>query len=440
MLSKRKKTAQSLDDSKGKPLPEVYDSFLQDLKDRIRTAQLRAALSVNRELVLLYWSVGRDILTRQENEGWGAKIIDRLSDDLTKAFPEMRGFRARNLKYMRAFAEAYPDKEFVQQVVAQLPWGHQVRILDSVKDSKQREWYIRQAVQSGWSRSVLVHQIESKLFDRQGHALTNFDRTLPAPQSDLAQQLIKDPYNFDFLTLGPDLLERDLERSLIQHVRDLILELGKGFAFVGSQYHLEIGGQDFFLDLLFYHLRLRCYIVIDLKIEEFKPEFAGKMNFYLSAVDDLLRRSEDQPSLGLILCKERNKLVVEYALRDMSKPMGVAEYRLTQALPERLKSELPTNEDLAAELPLLDLLTLRIQLERRLAELAKAHGLEWERESIGMLVTNLHLSELIPTEMLHSIMVLSETLNRAVHGEKMTTEEAQRSLETGKVVLKKLEP
>jgi predicted nuclease of restriction endonuclease-like (RecB) superfamily len=440
MLSKRKKTAQTLDDSKGNPLPAVYDSFLQDLKDRIRTAQLRAALSVNRELVLLYWSVGRDILTRQENEGWGAKIIDRLSDDLTKAFPEMRGFRARNLKYMRAFAEAYPDKEFVQQVVAQLPWGHQVRILDSVKDSKQREWYIRQAVQSGWSRSVLVHQIESKLFDRQGHALTNFDRTLPAPQSDLAQQLIKDPYNFDFLTLGPDLLERDLERSLIQHVRDLILELGKGFAFVGSQYHLEIGGQDFFLDLLFYHLRLRCYIVIDLKIEEFKPEFAGKMNFYLSAVDDLLRRSEDQPSLGLILCKERNKLVVEYALRDMSKPMGVAEYRLTQALPERLKTELLTNEDLAAELPLLDLLTLRIQLERRLAELAKAHGLAWERESIGMLVTNLHLSELIPTEMLHSIMVLSETLNRAVHGEKMTTEEAQRSLETGKVVLKKLEP
>jgi predicted nuclease of restriction endonuclease-like (RecB) superfamily len=439
MLSKRKKTARTVDDGKGNPLPAVYDSFLQELKDRIRAAQVRAALSVNRELVLLYWSVGRDILTRQENEGWGARIIDRLSDDLIKAFPEMRGFRARNLKYMRAFAAAYPDKEFVQQVVAQLPWGHQVRILDSVKDSKQREWYIRQAVQSGWSRSVLVHQIESKLFDRQGHALTNFDRTLPAPQSDLAQQLIKDPYNFDFLTLGPDLLERDLERSLIQHVRDLILELGKGFAFVGSQYYLEIGGQDFFLDLLFYHLRLRCYIVIDLKIEEFKPEFAGKMNFYLSAVDDLLRKSEDQPSLGLILCKERNKLVVEYALRDMSKPMGVAEYRLTQALPERLKSELPTNEDLAAELPLLDLLTLRIQLERRLAELAKAHGLEWERESIGMLVTNLHLSELIPTEMLHSIMVLSETLNRAVHGEKMTTEEAQRSLETGRVVLKKLE-
>ena len=408
--------------TKGKPdpLPGVYDSFLQELKDRIRSAQVRAALSVNRELVVLYWSIGRDILTRQKNEGWGTKIIDRLSEDLAKAFPEMRGFRARNLKYMRAFAEAYPDQEFVQQVVAQLPWGHQVRILDTVKDAKQREWYIRQAVQSGWSRNVLVHQIEGELYDRQGHALTNFHRTLPSPHSELAQQLIKDPYNFDFLTFGPEVLERDLERSLIQHVRDFILELGKGFAFVGNQYHLEIGGQDYFLDLLFYHLRLRCYIAIDLKIEEFKPEFAGKMNFYLSAMDDLLRQPEDQPSLGLILCKERNRLVVEYALRDMSKPMGVAAYRLTQALPERLQSELPTAEDLVGELPLLDLLTLRIQLEKKLAEMAKANGLEWEREGIGLLASNLHGDDLITTELLHNIMILSDTLNRAVHGEKIT--------------------
>jgi hypothetical protein len=250
--------------------------------------------------------------------------------------------------------------------------------------------------------------------------------------------LIKDPYNFDFLTFGPDVQERDLERSLIEHVRDFMLELGRGFAFVGSQYHLEIGDQDFFLDLLFYHLRLRCYIVIDLKIEEFKPEFAGKMNFYLSAVDDLLRRSEDQPSLGLILCKEHNRLVAEYALRDMSKPMGVAEYRLTQALPEQLQSELPTTEDLAAELPLLDLLTLRIQLERKLAKLAKAHGLEWERESIGMLATNLHGNDLISTEVLHNLMILSDTLNRAVHGEKITGQRAQHSLETGRVILTKL--
>src|SRR6195256_3100318 len=312
MLSKRGTPTRTMSKGKSSPLPAVYDSFLQELKDRIRSAQVRAALSVNRELVVLYWSIGRDILSRQKNEGWGAKIIDRLSEDLAKAFPEMRGFRARNLKYMRAFAEAYPDQGFVQQVVAQLPWGHQVRILDSVKGAKQREWYIRQAVQGGWSRNVLVHQIETNLFDRQGHALTNFDKTLPAPQSDLAQQLIKDPYNFDFLTFGPDVQERDLERSLIEHVRDFMLELGKGFAFVGRQYHLEIGDKDFFLDLLFYHLRLRCYVVIDLKIEEFKPEFAGKMNFYLSAVDEQLRHPDDGLSIGIILCKSRNELIVEY--------------------------------------------------------------------------------------------------------------------------------
>jgi predicted nuclease of restriction endonuclease-like (RecB) superfamily len=428
----------TLEQSKGTLIPAHYDRFLTELKDRIRAAQVRAALSVNRELIVLYWSIGHDILIRQKEEGWGAKIIDRLSEDLTKAFPDMRGFRARNLKYMRAFAEAYPDREFVQQVVAQLPWGHQVRILDTVKDAKQREWYIRQAVHSGWSRNVLVHQIEGKLFDRQGHALTNFDRTLPAPQSELAQQLIKDPYNFDFLTLGPEVLERDLERSLIEHVRDFILELGKGFAFVGSQYHLEIGGQDYFLDLLFYHLRLRCYVAIDLKIEEFKPEFAGKMNFYLSAMDDLLRQSEDQPSLGLILCKERNRLIVEYALRDMSKPMGVAAYRLTQALPEQLRSELLTTEDLVAELPLLDLLTMRIQLEQKLAQIAKAKGLEWEREGIGLLASNLHGDDLISTELLHNIMVLSDTLNRAVHGEKISIQLAQQSLETGRIILEKL--
>ncbi|MGC2365572.1 MAG: DUF1016 N-terminal domain-containing protein, partial [Candidatus Sulfotelmatobacter sp.] len=216
MRSKPKKTAQVLEHGIGGKMPPVYDRFLQDLKERIRSAQIRAALTVNRELILLYWSIGHDILVRQKKEGWGAKIIDRLSDDLSQAFPEMRGFRARNLKYMRAFAEAYPDQKFVQQVVAQLPWGHQVRILDALKDANQREWYIRQAIQNGWSRNVLVHQIEGKLFDRQGHALTNFDRTLPAPQSELAQQLIKDPYNFDFLTLGPEVLERDLERSLSQ--------------------------------------------------------------------------------------------------------------------------------------------------------------------------------------------------------------------------------
>jgi predicted nuclease of restriction endonuclease-like (RecB) superfamily len=421
------------------PLPEEYESFVEELKDRIRSVQVRAALSLNRELVLLYWRIGRDILNRQKQEGWGTKIIDRLSLDLSKAFPAMRGFRARNLKYMRAFAEAYPDEEFVQQVVALLPRGHQVRILDSVKDPGQREWYVRQASENGWSRNVLVHQIESKLFERQGHALTNFDRTLPRPQSDLAQELLKDPYHFDFLSLGPELLERDLERSLIEHIRDFLLELGKGFAFVGSQFHLEVAGQDYFLDLLFYHVRLHCYIVIDLKMENFKPEFAGKMNFYLSAVDDLLRQPQDQPTLGIILCKERDRLVVEYSLRDLTKPMGVAEYRLTEALPERLRAELPTMDDLVKELPLLDLLTLRIDLERKLARLAEARGLESKRESIGMLATNLHLHEFLSTELLHNIMLLSRTLNEVVHGENLTVEQARHSLETGRMILAKLD-
>jgi predicted nuclease of restriction endonuclease-like (RecB) superfamily len=238
--------------------PEAYEFFLGELKERIRTAQVKAALSVNRELILLYWTIGGDILSRQKTQGWGAKIIDRLAADLSQAFPEVTGFKARNLRYMRALAEAYPDREFVQQVVAQLPWGHNVRLLDAVKEPKAREWYLRQAVQNGWSRNVLVHQVEGGLYQRQGKALTNFSRTLPLPQSELAQQLIKDPYNFDFLTLGPELDERALERGLIEHVRDFILELGKGFAFLGSQYHLEVGDQDFYLDLLFYHVRLRC--------------------------------------------------------------------------------------------------------------------------------------------------------------------------------------
>jgi predicted nuclease of restriction endonuclease-like (RecB) superfamily len=304
--------------------PKGYAELLAELRQRINGARLRAALAVNRELVLLYWSIGRDILARQSAEGWGTKVIDRLASDLRRTFPEMTGLSARNLKYMRAFAEAWPDLEFVQQVVALLPWGHNTRLLEAVKTPAERKWYAQQAIHHGWSRNVLCHQIDSDLFARQGGALTNFPRTLPTEQSELAQQIIKEPYNFDFLSLGPDMLERDLERGLIEHLRSLILELGKGFAFVGSQHHLEVGGQDYYLDLLFYHLRLRCFVIIELKIEEFKPEFAGKMNFYLSALDDQLRHPDDKPSIGIILCKGRNKVVVEYALRDVSKPMGVA--------------------------------------------------------------------------------------------------------------------
>jgi predicted nuclease of restriction endonuclease-like (RecB) superfamily len=331
-------------------LPEGYGSLLERLKERVWEARSRATLAVNRALVLLYWQIGHEILTRQRAEGWGARVIDRLSADLRRAFPDLRGLSPRNLKYMRAFAEAYPEEAFVQQVVAQLPWGHNVRILDYIKEPSEREWYIRATIAHGWSRTILVHQIESGLYRRQGQALTNFERTLPPPRSELARHALKDPYIFDFLGLGAEAHERDLERGLLAHLRDFLLELGVGFALVGSQVHLEVGGEDFYLDLLFYHLRLRCYVVIDLKIGEFRPEDAGKMNFYLSAADDLLRHPDDQPSLGLILCKDRNRVIAEYALRDMAKPMGIAEYRLMEALPERLQGELPTIEQLEAEL------------------------------------------------------------------------------------------
>jgi len=327
-------------------IAEGYDDFLRDLKERIRSAQVRAVLAVNRELVLLYWQIGRDILTRQQQQGWGAKVIERLSADLRSSFPEMKGFSRTNLLYMRAFAEAYPDEQIVQQLAGQIPWFHNCTLLDKVKNPTERLWYIQQTTQHGWSRNVLIHQIESGLYHRQGKATTNFDRTLPQPQSELAQQLLKDPYNFDFLSLGKDALERDLERALIDHIRDFLLELGVGFAFVGSQYHLEVGGQDFYLDLLFYHLRLRCYVVVDLKMSDFQPEFSGKMNFYLSAADDLLRHPDDQPSIGIILCKSKNQAIAEYALRDLNKPIGVSAYQLQSALPEQLKNSLPTIEEL----------------------------------------------------------------------------------------------
>jgi predicted nuclease of restriction endonuclease-like (RecB) superfamily len=251
---------------------------------------------------------------------------------------------------MKAFYEAYPDEAIVQQLAAQIPWFHNCVLLDKVKSQEERIWYIRQNISQGWSRNVLVHQIESGLFERQGRAQVNFDRTLPAPQSELARQILKDPYNFDFLTLSKEAQERDLEEALLSHLQEFLLELGVGFAFVGSQYHLEVGDQDFYIDLLFYHLNLRCYVVIDLKITEFRPEYAGKMNFYLSAVDDLLKRPEDGPSIGIVLCKENNRVIVEYALKGISKPLGVADYQLSKALPEELKGSLPTIEELEAEL------------------------------------------------------------------------------------------
>ncbi len=331
-------------------LPANYALLLDSLREHIRRAQIRAALSVNREMVLLYWQIGREILAQQAQHGWGAKVIDHLSQDLRQAFPEMKGFSPRNLKYMRAFAEAWPEDEFVQQVAAQIPWFHNCVLLDKLSSPAEREWYARKTIENGWSRNILVHQIDSRLHLRLGEAQTNFAHTLPSPQSELAQQVLKDPYVFDFLNLGEAAYERDLERALLEQLRSFLLELGLGFAFIGSQYHLEVGGQDFYLDLLFYHFRLRCFVAFELKIGEFLPEYAGKMNFYLSALDSTLRGEQDEPSIGVILCRAKNRVIVEYALRDLSKPIGVSAYQLTQALPESLKGSLPTIEELEAEL------------------------------------------------------------------------------------------
>lgn len=394
------------------PIPTDYASLLSELKARVRSARLTAAVAVNRELVLLYWSIGRDVLDRQAREGWGAKVVDRLAADLRAEFPEMRGFSPRNLKYMRSFAEAYAETEFVQTVAAQLPWSHHTKLLDSVRDPAQRRFYIEQAIEHGWSGNALGIQIDSGLYHRQGKALTNFGRTLPAIQSELAQQLIKDPYSFEFLSLSEDMLERDLERGLLDQLKSLIMELGKGFAFVGSQYPLGVGGQDYRLDLLFYHLKLRCYVVIELKIEEFKPEFAGKMNFYLSAVDDQLRHADDQPSIGIILCRTRNAVIVEYALRDSQKPMGVAEYTFKQ-LPANLKQALPSKEELSRDLPGLSLVSLRIQLEREIRRILDDDGAR--SLPLSEAVRSLAGRGLDPTDVARLLPVIN-LANRAAHG------------------------
>jgi predicted nuclease of restriction endonuclease-like (RecB) superfamily len=337
---------------KGELLPKGYEAFLGELKERIKTAQLRASVAVNRELILLYWQTGRDILARQKEHGWGAKVIDRLSHDLRSGFPGVEGFSPRNLKYMRAFAQAWPEEPIVQQLAAQIPWFHHCVLLDKVKNQSEREWYVHKIVENGWSRNVLVHWIESGLSERQGKASTNFERTLPKPQSDLARETLKDPYKFEFLTLEEEVEEKAVEEGLLAHIRKFLIELGAGFAFVGQQVHLEVGGEDFFIDLLFYHLKLRCYVVIDLKTTAFKPEYAGKMNFYLSAADDLLRHPDDKPSIGIVLCKAKNEIVAEYALRDRAKPVGVASYitKLVESLPPEFRGNLPSPEEWRAEL------------------------------------------------------------------------------------------
>ncbi|MDA8259628.1 MAG: PDDEXK nuclease domain-containing protein [Betaproteobacteria bacterium] len=330
--------------------PTGYADWLADLKSRIHTAQQRAALAVNRELVLLYWQIGRDILERQARQGWGAKVIERLAHDLRTAFPDMKGFSRANLMYMRAFAEAWPDAEIVQQAVGQLPWGHNLVLLTRLKEPRLRLAYAQRALRHGWSRNVLNIHVETRLLEREGHAVTNFEAQLPAPQSDLARDTLKDPYLFDFLGVGKEADERAIESAIVEHITRFLLELGAGFAYVGRQVPIEVGGDDFFIDLLFYHLKLRCYVVVELKAGPFKPEHAGQLNFYLSAVDAQVKAEQDHPTIGLLLCKSQNRVVAEYALRGSSKPIGVAEYQLVEALPAELQTSLPSIEQIEREL------------------------------------------------------------------------------------------
>lgn len=331
-------------------LPEDYFTWLTDLKREISTTQQRAALAVNAELITLYHRIGNEIQQRQTTQGWGAKVIDRLARDLKEAFPEMRGFSSRNLKYMAFFALHCPDGQFGQQPAAQLPWFHVVTLLTKLDTPAEREWYATQTIQHGWSRSTLEINIQNRLKQRQGAAVSNFVARLPASESALVHETLKDPYLFDFLGLGNEAHERDIEEGLIKHITRFLLELGAGFAFVGRQFRLEVAGDEFFIDLLFYHTRLKCYVVVELKATNFKPEHAGQLNFYLSVVDAQLKAEDDKPTIGLLLCKQQNRLVAEYALSGIDKPIGVAQYQLLRELPDALMNKLPSIEEIEAEL------------------------------------------------------------------------------------------
>jgi predicted nuclease of restriction endonuclease-like (RecB) superfamily len=344
-----------------------YGELLGEIKDRIRQAQVKAALSANAEMTEMYWDIGRMIHERQQQEGWGAGVIPRLARDIRNELPELKGFSERNIKRMLRFYREYQNASpkvpqpvaqlrdndpsaNLQSFLTQIPWGHNVLLMEKITELPTRFWYIRQTVEQGWSRDTLTSMIKGQAHARQGAAVTNFARRLPIPQSELAEQLLKDPYLFDFLTIEEPFHERELETGLVRHLEKFLLELGQGFAFVGRQYPLSVGEDDFYIDLLFYHLKLRCFVVIELKRGKFKPEYAGKMNFYCSVVDDKLRHEADQPTIGLILCQTKDRFIAEYALRDIHKPIGVADYELTRALPDNLKSSLPSIEEIEAEL------------------------------------------------------------------------------------------
>lgn len=326
---------------------QSYAILLQKLKTEISQARIRAHLSVNKEMIFLYWKIGNQILERQKEERWGSKVIENISKDLRKEFPEMKGLSAQNLKYMRKFAEVYTSDEISQQAVDQIPWGHNIKILYDVKEKKEKYWYIQKTIENGWSRNVLSLQIQSNLYAREGKSINNFRSTLPSPQSDLAASIIKDPYNLEFLDIQGKFHERELEGKLIDHIRNFLLELGQGFAFIGNQYHIELEGEDYYLDLVFYHVKLKCYVVIELKTGKFKPEYAGKLNFYLNLMDKRVKDESDNPTIGLILCEQKRGITVEYAIEGINKPMGVSQFKLTEQLPDQLRDYLPTAEDLA---------------------------------------------------------------------------------------------
>ena len=349
---------------------KVYKTWLEELKKRIQSSQIKAAIKVNSELLELYWQLGEEIITKQKESNWGEAIIEQLSKDLTAAFPGMKGFSRANLFFIRKWFLFYQPMSIVSQpvrqlhennvqsnyflsvsqLVRQIPWGHNREIVTKCRDIEEAIFYVQQAIKNNWSRDVMVAQLESKLYQRQGKAIHNFEATLPQPMADLARETFKNPYVFDFLTIGKEAQERDLEQALTAQIQKFLLELGQGFAYMGKQYPIHVGGSDFFLDLLFYHTRLRSYIIVELKVTDFQPEFAGKLNFYLNVIDDQLRHPSDQPSIGILLCKTPNKVVVEYALKNVNSPLGVAEYQLTEAIPENLKGELPSIEDLEREL------------------------------------------------------------------------------------------
>lgn len=336
-------------------LSEMGDSylrFIKEIKEEIKRQRLAVVLNANSSMICLYWNIGRTILQKQEKEGWGTKVIDRMSKDLKDAFPEMSGLSPRNIKYMRKFAECWPDYEIVQRVVAQIPWRSNISLLDKLKDGESRIWYAQQTIENGWSKTILDMQIESGLMERSGKAVNNFPIALPPLDSDMANQIFKDPYLFDFLGTDMPRREVEIERKLTEHIQKFLLELGQGFAFVGRQVHLEVGGQDFYIDLLFYHLKLRCYVVVELKACDFEPGFISQLNMYQNVVNDILRHSDDKPTIGLLLVKGKNKTVVEYSLAGYQNPIGVAEWQnqIAQALPDDLKSSLPSVEEIEKEL------------------------------------------------------------------------------------------